>query len=165
MKITRVHILQLILIILLLCGMILFAKAGSSSLPFGSGVPSSEEVFFEAKPMTAAAIDLKKKLTKTDLSEGDLLLVETENYKVEYLISNDDFVVSVKKSPYKDSKVLAEKWFGDQGFSGFDLCLLNISFVPAKDVDEQLGPRDAVYSGCPEAEGQSAQEATPEVEY
>jgi len=91
---------------------------------------------------------IKEELTKTDKKVGDLDLAENEQYDIDYLISNDQFFVVIKKEPYKDSKVAAEEWFISKGFKKTDLCLFRINFVPSDAIKSDPTPEDNVPTGC-----------------
>lgn len=147
-KVTKETHLQLLLIILLIAAVILmvqnpFNKKAVIPAPQPSPQP------YVAKPMSQEAKDLKAKLVKTDKYVGDLTLVDEAKFKVEYLISNEKFLVTVKEAPYVASKKAAEEWFINQGFVDFDLCTLQISFVSAKGVVDNLEARDMVFDRCP----------------
>ena len=157
-KVTKETHLQLLLIILLIAAVILmiqvpFNKKAAVLTPKPSPQP------YVAKPMSQEAKDLKATLVKTDKYVGDLTLVDEAKFKVEYLISNEEFMVTVKESPYITSKKAAEGWFINQGFVDFDLCTLDITFVPAKGVTDTLEARDMVFDRCPVPDKEAA---TPE---
>lgn len=90
---------------------------------------------------------IKKLITKTDKKEGDLTS-DYQDFKVDYLISNDEYIVTVKTLPFSDSKKKAEAWFLNQGFESGDLCLLRISFVAAKEIAPSLTKEDIIPTGC-----------------
>jgi len=102
-----------------------------------------------AKILSQKSQELKLRLTKTDKKSGDLILEDNPEFKIIYLISNDQFMVFVKKAPYEDIKRKAEVWFGNYGFEPFDLCLLKVSFTTSKAVKSDFSIRDAVPTGCP----------------
>ena len=159
-KVTKETHLQLLLIILLIAAVILmvrnpFSKKAVVPEPQPSPQP------YVAKPMSQEAKDLKAKLVKTDKYVGDLSLADEPKFKVEYLISNEKFIVTVKESPYAVSKKAAEDWFMNQGFVDFDLCTMQISFVPAKGIGDKLEAGDIVFNRCPVPD---REEATPEVD-
>jgi hypothetical protein len=77
--------------------------------------------------------EIKSKLFRTERTSGDISS-EYEEYRIDYLISNDEFIVTIKKEPYSESKKKAENWFLVQGFKPEELCIMKITFYPAKDV-------------------------------
>lgn len=109
--------------------------------------PSSSPLVIDY--MSTQGKNLKAEIIKTDLTTGDLKTTETDAFKVEYLIANKRFLVTIKKSPYVTPKKVAEDWFTKQGFTGNDLCAPNISFVPALTVKDKITLADTVFSGCP----------------
>ena len=90
---------------------------------------------------------IKKLITKTDKKEGDLTS-DYKDFRVDYLISNDEYIVTIKTGPFKDFKKKAETWFLNQGFEPGDLCLLRISFVASKVVAPSLTREDILPTGC-----------------
>lgn len=102
--------------------------------------------------MSTEGKNLKTEIIKTDKITGDYKTTETTQFKAEYLVGNKRFLVTIKKSPYSTSKKAAEDWFISQGFKGSDLCLPNISFVPAIGVNDKITTADAAFSGCPVSE-------------
>jgi len=103
----------------------------------------------EASPaaLSRQAMELKEQITKTDKKVGDLVS-DYDDFTISYLISNDEYIVTIKNSPFKDSKKKAEDWFLNQGFARGDLCFLKITFVPVKNV-EFSSPEDAHPTDCP----------------
>jgi len=94
------------------------------------------------------SLGLKQSLTKTDKKSGDLVLENNDNFKIIYLIYNDEFIVFVNKSPYEEIKQKSEGWFRGKGFSALDLCLLKISFTATKETRPDFSSTDAVPFGC-----------------
>ncbi len=159
-KVTKETHLQLLLIILLIAAVIFMVQT-----PFNKRAvvlaPEPSPLSYVAKPMSQEAKDLKAKLVKTDKYVGDLTLVDDPKYKIEYLISNDKFMGTVRVAPYATSKQAAEDWFMNQGFSDFDLCTLEISFVAAKEIGDDLEAGDMGFERCPVPD---KEEATPEAD-
>ena len=108
-----------------------------------SGQPSQALVVL-GKESTA----IKSRLTKTDKKSGDLILEQSSEFEISYLISNDQFIITIKTTPYGDVKKKAEKWFTDKGLSAGDLCLLRITFVSPKDLNVVFTPESVAPSGC-----------------
>lgn len=161
-KVTKENHLQLLLIILLIAAVIFMVQN-----PFNNhrkaviSVVQPSPQHYVAKPMSQEAKDLKAKLVKTDKYVGDLTIVDEPKFKVEYLISNEKFLVTVKESPYDVSKQAAEEWFMRQGFVEFDLCTLDVTFVSAKGVVDKLEARDMVFDRCPVPD---KEQATPDAD-
>jgi hypothetical protein len=95
------------------------------------------------------AVKLKKELTKTDKVSGNLDFETGPDFEVTYLISNDQFLVRINKTPYPETKKKAEEWFAGKGFSPTDLCELYITFVAAINITESGGSYNPLPSGCP----------------
>lgn len=159
-KVTKETHLQLLLIILLIAAVILMIQ-----VPFNKKAvvlaPQPSPQPYVAKPISEEAKNLKAKLVKTDKYVGVLTVVEEPKFKVDYLISNEEFMVTIKESPFVDSKKAAQEWFMNQGFEDFDLCTLQISFVPVKGIVDNLEARDMVFDRCPVPD---REEATPEAD-
>lgn len=146
MKINKSLTISLIVAVLLLVGLILvfqISKTPKVDKPKPSSTPTKETAF-----LTKKAQSIKEELTKTDKKVGDLLLEENDKFKVTYLISNDQFIVTIKVDPFADNKKVAEQWFLSKGFKQIDLCFFRINFVPSKKVQYQLSAADTVPTGC-----------------
>lgn len=146
------------MIILLIAAVILMAqnhfyKSTAVVVPTPSPLP------YVAKPMSQQAKDLKSKLTKTDRYTGTINLADQPEFSVEYDIVKDNFLVNVKAAPYSSSKIKAQDWFIAQGFAGFDLCTLKITFVPVREIGANLTNADLVFDRCPVLD---TNEATPQ---
>ena len=90
---------------------------------------------------------IKKLITKTDKDVGDLTS-DYQDFRVDYLISNDEYIVTIKTRPFNDSKKKAEAWFLNQGFEQGDFCLLRISFVASNEIAPSLTQEDILPTGC-----------------
>lgn len=62
-------------------------------------------------------------------NNGDLLLVLTDDYRIEYIPSPDIFIATLQKEPVENNRKKAEKWFLDKGFSQENLCNLGLQFI------------------------------------
>lgn len=96
------------------------------------------------------SLDIKKRLTATDQKVGDLRLEGNENFKIDYLISNDEFYVAILKPGFKGFKQEAINWFLEKGFKQEDLCVLKINFAVNKEIaeSENLNIGDLTVEGC-----------------
>lgn len=122
-------------------------KEGSKPLP---KIKSTEEVkketkeFLEQNPDVAEQVGKGEPLTpdvqkiKEELiqpqnilenNNGDLLLVKTNDYLIQYITSPDIFIVTLLKEPVEENRKIAEKWFLDKGFSQENLCNLGLHFI------------------------------------
>jgi len=98
--------------------------------------------------LTSEDLQILEQLTADPREVGDKLITETELFKIEYLISNQQFFVLLKTLPVEEAKLAAEEWFMDQGFSPQSLCLIRVNFQPS---DLTIGEWDAeldVPTGC-----------------
>ena len=95
------------------------------------------------------AIELKQRLTKTDKKVGDLILEDNSDFQITYLISNNQFIVEIKKSSFDESKQEAEQWFLNKGFLANELCSLRISFAVSRQIKPDFSGKDAVPTDCP----------------
>lgn len=111
---------------------------------------------FIAKPKTnqtktailsPKAQEIKKVITKTDKKVGDLVS-DYKEYRINYLISNDQYIVIIKEEPFTESKKKAENWFLGQGFKQEDLCALKILFTAAPGINGGNSTKDASPTGC-----------------
>jgi|SRR3989344_5071398 len=100
----------------------------------------------QAGALSQSGQAVKSQITKTDKTEGDLT-TDYPEFTVDYLISNDRYIVTIKQNPFSEMKKKAENWFISQGFSQQDLCVLKISFYPAKGI-EISNEDDTKPSGC-----------------
>ncbi len=157
-KVTKETHLQLLLIILLVAAVILMAQHQFVNKKVVS-VAAPSPLPYVAKPMSQEAKDLKAKLTKTDRYTGTINLADQPEFSVEYDIVKDNFLVNVKEAPYSTSKVKAQDWFVAQGFAGFDLCTLKITFIPVREIGANLTNADLVFDRCPVPD---TSEATPQ---
>lgn len=148
-KVTKETHLQLFLIIFLLALGILLLPGQLQFLRGTKPLAQNPTVHFSPRPMTQQGKDTLAKITKTDKYIGDLKLVDEEDFKIEYLISNELFMVTIKKEPYAVVKVHTQDWFVKQGFVDFDLCLLKVDFVSVKGVGDNLTAKDSVFDRCP----------------
>lgn len=114
-----------------------------------SAPPALPQIGQEPKLLSVAGTKIKRELTKTAKITGDLILADNPEFKITYLIYNDQFIVNVKAKPFATSKAQAEKWFADKGFGTGDLCLLKITFAASKEIKPDFASQDAVPSGCP----------------
>jgi hypothetical protein len=137
-------LLTLLLIVVVIAGFIFIQSGRKSTKKLKpTSTPTTSASFLSNK-----AKDLKEELTKTDKKIGDLILAENDQFKVTYLISNDQFIVTVKKNPFVDNKKAAEKWFLSKGFKQGDLCFFRINFGPSKEVTYTMSAADTVPTGC-----------------
>lgn len=93
--------------------------------------------------------EIKNQLTKTDKKIGDLTLENNADFKIDYLISNDQFIVTIKNPSYSLAKQKAETWFTDKGFLPGELCVLKLSFAASKEIKPDFSQKDAVPQNCP----------------
>ena len=146
MNVNKVFAIFLIVMISIVVGLIFLLKIPEKLhiiKPKPSATPEER-----VTTLTTQAQTIKEKLTKTDKKVGDLLLEENDKFRVNYLISNDQFSVIIKEEPFVENKNTAEQWFLSQGFKHSDLCLFRINFVPTKEVEYQLSAADTVPTGC-----------------
>lgn len=90
---------------------------------------------------------LKGQIFKTEKPKGDLVIRYPE-YEIAYLISNDQFLITINKPPYDQNKKMAENWFTSQGFKAEDLCKMNIFFISAKEVESPKTAQEKSPTGC-----------------
>lgn len=111
----------------------------------------SEKPLPHPSPLVASqgAIDLKKQLTKTDKKIGDLTLTDTDDFRIIYLIANDEFMIFIKNNPYQENKQKAQNWFIEKGFTQTDLCLFKIGFIASKEIKPDFAAADGVPDNCP----------------
>lgn len=139
--------------VVLLALMVLFVvskskkQAPAQKQPVSLATPTPK---YDTQTLSTQAIEKKQALTKTAKVSGDLQLAQNDNFEIDYLISNDDFIVIINKNPYPETKKLAEQFFTDKGFTKEELCTLKIRFYPAKEVTVGYtgGPQDSVPTGC-----------------
>ena len=102
----------------------------------------------EPPTLSKKSYAIKNALIKTNKASGDLILANTKNFKVVYLISGRQFIAFVNQKPYATVKKVVEKWFIDKGFIPQDLCALELSFTASKSVKPDFSAKDAVATGC-----------------
>lgn len=141
-------LLQMLLLIMVIGGAWLLLSKGFGKLQPKPQAPSVP-VRFEPKTLRKEAYQIKQELTRTNKTSGDLILEDNSDFRVTYLISNDEFIVDIKTTSYDLSKQKAEKWFRDKGFSAEELCILGISFVATKELKPDFSFKDATPADCP----------------
>lgn len=125
-KLLRVLIastgLFLILVFVIPIGINYFSKENKQE-KVGGIVPPSKTTLPE--PIEA----LKQAIIRSALknTNGDLLLHETENYKIEYITAPNIFFVTIRNNT-EDSRDESQKWFRDKGLKQEDLCDFSVRF-------------------------------------
>ena len=117
---------------------------GKKSLPLSQPNPSA--VVFPPT-LSEKSVLLKKQITRSDKKAGDITS-DYPDFRIDYLITNDEFIVTIKTKPYEDFKKKAEDWFLNQGFAQSELCFLHITFVASKQISPDLTLEDALPTGC-----------------
>ena len=122
-------------------GILFFISRQNNKLPIPkSGISGA---------LSEKAVEIKKEITKTNKTSGDLIVENNPDFNITYLISNDQFMVTIKNSSYDETKNAVEKWFLNQGFTQQELCLLRLSFSASKQIKPDFSGDDAVPKGCP----------------
>lgn len=89
---------------------------------FNPGGPSTNDknpfatptgAFFLNSPTPSPNFEAQNPVTKEDLI--DLMPLSTDGFDIEYLVTTDAFVVTVKQSPFGKYQLEAEQWFQNQG--------------------------------------------------
>lgn len=75
--------------------------------------------------------EIRKKIIESQIlnNYGDILLHQTETYKIEYITSPNVFFVTINKDPAEEAKKDAEAWFLKFGLTQEELCNLPVRFV------------------------------------
>lgn len=114
-----------------------------------SGVELSERnKEIARKNLRPEALEIRAKITKTDKKVGDLIKADTADFKIIYLISNEQFLVHIKSDNYQQAKAKAEQWFKSQGFNMKDLCSLRITFGSLNLDNPPKSDADFLPTGC-----------------
>lgn len=141
-------LLQILLLLLVIGGAwLLFNKGFGKLQPKPQASPAP--VRFEPKTLRKEAYQIKRELTKTDKTSGDLILADNSDFQIVYLISNDQFIVDLKNLSFQEGKKRAEEWFRNKGFLQEELCVLRISFAASKAVESDFSFQDTFPTGCP----------------
>ncbi|MDP3998620.1 MAG: hypothetical protein Q8P89_03325 [bacterium] len=85
-------------------------------------------------PISKTGENIKKKAISNPLKEnqGDLLLLENQDFKIEYAKSPDAFFVTMKSENilrYEQYNDQVENWFVSKGFNKDDLCKLVVIYA------------------------------------
>lgn len=146
MNVNKLFGIFLITIVVIVVGLVYFLQI-PEKLNLIKPRPSSTPL--NAEPYLADdAIKIKEEITKTDKKVGDVLLADNDKFKINYLISNDQFSVIIQEDPFVDNKKEAEQWFLGKGFKQADLCLFRIYFVPGENVTHAMSAADTVPTNC-----------------
>ena len=123
-----------------------FPTIASESVPTPSSLPP------DTYSPTPEEIQVWEALTSDPREVGDKILAETDQFKITYLISNRQTIVTIKAAPYEAAKAAAEEWFVAQGLSPQALCVIvRINFVASQEVDDagyEFKAEDTVPTGC-----------------
>jgi len=132
-------IILIVLILILLSGTVLYLKFGKKQLP---------SVDKQQLKIEKARENAFSKTVKTN-GEGDALIVDKPTYQIVYLKKNDQFLISINKSPFEEIRKEAEEEFrkitqADQEI----LCKLNVEVTTPSFANPSLSGKIFPLSFC-----------------
>ncbi|MCR4324715.1 MAG: hypothetical protein NUV69_03430 [Candidatus Curtissbacteria bacterium] len=148
-----------IAVIFVLIGLILLsvfsARDKKSPTPLESPNPSalSPEVIIPPKEKTVQENKdikpIRDKIIASELSNqnGDIVLFESQDFRIVYVPTPDIFFVMVNQNPI-ESRVLAQKWFLDFELKQQDLCTLPVRFILNFELKQQNPNFNILPDGC-----------------
>lgn len=81
-------------------------------------------------------------------NKGDLLLHQTNDYKIEYIPSLDIFYINISKEPVDIYKQQAQDWFLNYDLEQSDICNFSIRFILAFELKTTNPDFSNLPNGC-----------------
>ena len=93
----------------------------------------------------------KSKIVGDESNVKGKVITENDDFKIDRTKDKDSFSVVIKRPPYEENKLKAEKWLLGQGLTQLDLCEMRISFLPSHTFGKEFWPEPSglVPTGCP----------------
>jgi hypothetical protein len=114
-----------------------------------SGLATLNARLKNPQPLSKEDAIARQKLLAS-LKESSGLVYRTENYRIEYLKSPDEFMIEVLSIDIGKAKTDAVNWLTAQGLSHSGVCNLPVIFYLNSSVAKQIRPLNMTFSPVPD---------------